>query len=1404
MFAGGSLRNGRGLWVLLVLVVVGAVVAGCTSFFKESWVKPNEPPSKIGTGLVSTTTEAAASCVTAILEPERSQLLQEALADSQLQAVRAALEAKGLQANPEEAFALKLGNDVQFSIPFGSEAYLIWNRSGSQTVAYGMIPQGNKTLNITSSGEERVVRILKGNQVTKLLNELRTKNKFDQFEKALHQKGKNISEERIQLLLDESRNHGTLALSTVDAPNGRFTHVLKFHLKAGKDDELEPNEDPAVHESSCQQATSQNELSQVAPSNEQRLANPIPAMEHIPEGGGGGGGSGELCTSSWGYQYLCYSTSPQFNPELATLQPETFVFLSKTSDTSITFWNYGGGTLTGTATIGAPFSIVSGGSYSLTPGKPNTVVVRYNPTAAGSSMGTLHLTKGSSYQDVSITAWTLTLSASTVNFNETFVAVPYDQTLTIQSYAPPVVIETINGYIQQSRNTTVSLSTVAPFSFLGNATTTVTVGSNETKNVTVRFNATAAGTASNTVSLNASYTSLSSSTTVAVTGLAHKITFGSSSLAFVGLVGGTLVQQTVTVTNTGSTTAALTASSSASVFSITSPTSSFTLAPNQSQQVTVRFNPSVSGTSSGNLLLKPGSYASSMALTLSGTAHKVSFEYASLNLSATVNGSYLEQNVLVTNTGTTTVPLVASAAAPFSVTAPTSSFTLIPGQSQQLTVRFSSATAGTFTGAAAVTSGTSSYSIPVTATSNALSLEFTPAQVDFGETFVGNAGVERTVTVKNTTPIVVTLTPSSSAPFSVVSPANSFTLGPLQSQAVVIRYNPTESAISSTNVPFQANNGGTASSSSVPVSGIAHKITANPTLLIFSTVVNSPVERHVILTNVGVTTATFTATAVTPYAIISPTTAFTLTPDATQELIIRFEPTTSGIYQDTVKINNGSSNIGVPASGFAATSEEERTAHYQALAEAQQIVQQENPAAPTFLGRQCSLTLYGFRNQTAEQLETLDRFCTMIRDGDPSVITPVDPAVPQPYGQDDVKQALLFLKDHVQDENFSDWVQQMQQQYPGFNAFVQMLEAAMPGTSLSFVQQLAQMLLDGQPGSIQREFAERIGAVIGDLLARGIISFQGSGSINWLTQRNLAPKVKAGGLITLWLYGLYGAAFGNMTIPGLSQPDAQRFLEASLGFFNSLGVGLFGLPTIPIWVPPGVSLEGQIASITLNFGLSLQVPGSINAPCYPTGPVCAAIFQQIDVNAMTEFFRSVEIANGATVRGWSLVNFMFPIPGTNVRVGVIVTQVFTWNNGADSERHTVFINDYNTFNIDRIVGDVSAISNYIIAQRNNPNAVIPTDGQHMIVLVFNFPLTPQKIEQLKNKLSSASNGLPVVVVDSAEQVTCVVNCAGWTQEALERYAASLGLITPMPRDNTIPDLVAIEDPVFRFELEPAP
>jgi hypothetical protein len=56
-------------------------------------------------------------------------------------------------------------------------------------------------------------------------------------------------------------------------------------------------------------------------------------------------------------------------------------------DRTFTVQNTGGASLSGTTSVGAPFRIVTGGSFSLAPGASQAVTVRFQPTSAGSFAG---------------------------------------------------------------------------------------------------------------------------------------------------------------------------------------------------------------------------------------------------------------------------------------------------------------------------------------------------------------------------------------------------------------------------------------------------------------------------------------------------------------------------------------------------------------------------------------------------------------------------------------------------------------------------------------------------------------------------------------------------------------------------------------------------------------------------------------------------------------------------------------------------------------------------------------------------------------------------------------------------------------------------------------------------------
>lgn len=330
-----------------------------------------------------------------ILEPERSALLQEALADSQLQAVKSQLERRGLSINTDEAQAVQLAGGQQLLIPFGESAHLVWIQRSGQTAALGLIRQGTKTLNISATGQERVIRFLPEGKMQRLLGGLRQKSKFQDFERKLAHKGKRIG--KILVLLDETNNVAILGVANA-GDEAKIVHQVRIKLKAGKDDEPDGNAEPQIQATVCGQATGE-----AVPAG----AKMQPLTAPPGEGGDIGGGyeGPQICTSQWGYDYHCTSRFPMLSLSATSLTlPQTFI--NQQTQGSFVVWNSGGGRLMGTVSVPAPFSVVSGGSFNLLPGQPQEVVVRFNSATAGSFSGSINISSNGGNKTISVSGTT--------------------------------------------------------------------------------------------------------------------------------------------------------------------------------------------------------------------------------------------------------------------------------------------------------------------------------------------------------------------------------------------------------------------------------------------------------------------------------------------------------------------------------------------------------------------------------------------------------------------------------------------------------------------------------------------------------------------------------------------------------------------------------------------------------------------------------------------------------------------------------------------------------------------------------------------------------------------------------------------------------------------------------------
>ena len=164
------------------------------------------------------------------------------------------------------------------------------------------------------------------------------------------------------------------------------------------------------------------------------------------------------------------------------------VAVGSSSTQNFTVQNTGGGTLTGTASVAAPFSIASGGSYSLAAGATQTVTVKFSPTVAQSYSQSVTFTGGAgasrTVTGTGTAASAISVSpTTTVAFGSVAVGSSSTQNFTVQNTGGG----TLTG----------TASVAAPFSIASGGSFSLTAGASQT--VTVKFSPTVAQSYSQSV-----------------------------------------------------------------------------------------------------------------------------------------------------------------------------------------------------------------------------------------------------------------------------------------------------------------------------------------------------------------------------------------------------------------------------------------------------------------------------------------------------------------------------------------------------------------------------------------------------------------------------------------------------------------------------------------------------------------------------------------------------------------------------------------------------------------------------------------------------------------------------------------------------------------------------------------
>jgi len=462
---------------------------------------------------------------------------------------------------------------------------------------------------------------------------------------------------------------------------------------------------------------------------------------------------------------LAFGTSPINTPVAQN------VTLTSTGAAAITISS---ATLTGTG-----FS-VSGASLpvTLTPGQTATLTVQFDPTIAGAVSGQLTLTSDAASGSTTAIPLTGTGQPTITAFSCTtssFLGAGTDAcTVTLNAVAAS------SGFVVNLSSNDAAVTVPA--------TVTVAAGS-----ASASFSASVSSvTSSQTAILSANVGGTSSTFDVQLGDGVPTLSLGASSLSFGSVAVNTATSQLVTLNSTGTASVVISSASiSGSGFTISGATFPLTIGANQSASLTVQFDPTLAGATSGQLtLVSNSSTGSSTSVALSGTGVPV---LTSLSCtSSSMTGSGTDTCTVALNaaapSGGFTVGLSSNNSAvtvPASVTVPAGS----ASASFSATVA-SVSTAQTVTLSSNAGTVSKTFSLQLNAAVSTISINST--SIAFGDVSL-NTPATQTLTITSTgaLPLIVTSATISGTGFSISGLTLPLTLTTNQTATLSVVFDPT-------------------------------------------------------------------------------------------------------------------------------------------------------------------------------------------------------------------------------------------------------------------------------------------------------------------------------------------------------------------------------------------------------------------------------------------------------------------------------------------------------------------------------------------------------------------------------------------------------------------------------------
>ena len=571
-------------------------------------------------------------------------------------------------------------------------------------------------------------------------------------------------------------------------------------------------------------------------------------------------------------------------------------------------------------------------SNPLSAGSSCDLGVTFTPTAASSRTGTLTIGSNVGTSNVSLagtgTLAGVSLSPSTLTFGSTVAgtaAAAQTVTLTNTGSSPlDISALTISGNFAFDPSTTCSTS--AP------------VSAGSTCVIAAAFTPVASGTQTGVITISDNASGGTQTIALSGVGTAPGVSVTPSSLAFGStVVGTTAAAQSVTLTNTGTSSLTITALAATGDFALDASSTCSTSTPvavAQSCTIAVTFAPTANGVRTGIVTITDNASGGIQTITLNGTGTLpgVSLSPSNLTFGSTVVGTTAAaQSVMLTNTGSSPLNISALAASgDFALDASSTCSTSTPvaaGATCTIAVTFAPSGTGVRTGVVTINDDASGgiQTITLSGTGTAPGVSLSPSNLAFGSTVVGNTSIVQSVTLTNTgqSPLNIAAL-AASGDFTLAGGTTCSISTPVAASGtceIAVSFTPTASGTRTGVVTITDNASSGTQTIMLTGNGTAAGVSLNPSSLTFgSTVVGATSgPQSVILTNSGTSSLSISAlSAGGDFALDASTTCSTSSPAAasgTCMIAVDFSPTASGLRSGLVVLNTNAGTYVITLGG---------------------------------------------------------------------------------------------------------------------------------------------------------------------------------------------------------------------------------------------------------------------------------------------------------------------------------------------------------------------------------------------------------------------------------------------------------------------------------------------------------